>query len=178
MLSNVNSHHSHRSNQRSAWDDEGGEPRRERQDIVQSLGEIHFFNQLQEYIQEVDTYQQSVVCTLHNILKNSLLQSINQEVILQSDDPESKGSYEITHQLCYFKNINIINKRQMRRQNLERQIKERIRLMRKDQMHFLSLQYPELINDLRTRPLDLDILPNELTISQYNFAEKSVKATE
>jgi len=89
--------------------------RRERLDIVQSLGEIHFFNQLQEYVQEVDTYQQSVVCTFHNILKNSLLQSINQEVILQSDDPESKGSYEITHQLCYFKNINIINKRQMRR---------------------------------------------------------------
>jgi len=50
--------------------------------------------------------------------------------------------------------------------------------MRKDQMHFLSLQYPELINDLRTRPLDLDILPNELTLSQYNFAEKGAKAAE
>lgn len=111
VMSNVNSHHSHRSGQRSAFENEPGETRRERQEYVQSLSETHLFNQIQEYIQEVDTYLQSLVCTFHNILKNSLLQSINQEVILQSDGSECNGSYEITHQLCYFKNINIVNKR-------------------------------------------------------------------
>ena len=50
----------------------------------------------------------------------------------------------------------------MKRQNLEKSIKERMQLMRKDQKQFLSKQYPELANDLGTRPLDmLDELRNQ-----------------
>lgn len=103
---------------------------------------------------QVDNYLKTIVCTFHNILKNSLLKSIQ--------DQRFGGSYDITHQLCYFKNINIQNKRQMKRQNLEKSIKERMQLMRKDQKQFLSKQYPELANDLGTRPLDmLDELRNQ-----------------
>ena len=43
----------------------------------------------------------------------------------------------------------------MKTQNLEKSIKERMFLMRKDQREFLSNQYPELINDMRTRPLEM-----------------------
>ena len=50
----------------------------------------------------------------------------------------------------------------MKRQNLEKSIKERMQLMRKDQKQFLSKQYPELANDLGPRPLDmLDELRNQ-----------------
>ena len=84
-----------------------------------SVPETQFYHELSEYIQKVDDYLKKMICTFHNIIKNSLLQSINQEVILHEKQQEFGGTYDITHQLCYFKNLNIRNKRQMKRQNLE-----------------------------------------------------------
>lgn len=72
------------------------------------MSEVHFFKYLSDYINKADQHLKKMICTFHNIIKNSLLQSINQEVILQQ---EYGGSYDVTHQLCYFKNINIRNKR-------------------------------------------------------------------
>jgi hypothetical protein len=141
------------SAQSSNPDDELGR-KKKNNNIFESMSEKNFFFSLQQYMGQVDNYLKTIVCTFHNILKNSLLKSIQ--------DQRFGGSYDITHQLCYFKNINIQNKRQMKRQNLEKSIKERMQLMRKDQKQFLSKQYPELANDLGTRPLDmLDELRNQ-----------------
>jgi len=127
------------------------------------MSEVHFFKYLSDYINKADQHLKKMICTFHNIIKNSLLQSINQEVILQQQQQEYGGSYDVTHQLCYFKNINIRNKRQMKRQNLEQSIKQRILLLRKDQKQFLTNQYPELANDSSTRPLDI---PGEVKTPQ------------
>lgn len=66
----------------------------------------------------------------------------------------------------------------MRRQSLELQIKKRIRLLRQDQTHFLSKQYPELTKEIQTWLLDPTVPSNDLALSHYNFADKSVKASE
>ena len=86
-----------------------------------SVSEKHFFRDLVDYVQGVDLYLRQIVCSYHNILKNSLLQSINSDLTVLNNQSES--DYSITHQLCYFKNINVQNKRQMKRRNLEYSIK-------------------------------------------------------
>lgn len=86
-----------------------------------------------------------MVCTLHNILVSALWQAIHQELLAEPTENAAAGAQKISHQLCYFRMFKSLqNKRQMRRVNLERQIKRRMRLMREDQRHFLSKVYPEL----------------------------------
>jgi len=64
---------------------------------IESLSEKHFFNGLSEYILQVDEYLKTVICTFHNILKNSLLQSINEDVLLQQADLQGSQANEVTH---------------------------------------------------------------------------------
>jgi hypothetical protein len=108
-------------------------------------------------VTQTDEYLKQAVCTFHNILKNCLLQTINQDVILLQQDQRVGDSYNITHQLCYFKNFNFQNKRQMKIKKVEQSIKQRMQMLRKEQRQFLKNQYPELVRDLATRPLDLEV---------------------
>ena len=38
-----------------------------------SVPETQFYHELLEYIQKVDDYLKKMICTFHNIIKNSLL---------------------------------------------------------------------------------------------------------
>ena len=58
------------------------------------MSEKNFFHLLKDYIAQVDSYLKTVVCTYHNILKNSLLQSINQEAL---NHLESSEAFDISH---------------------------------------------------------------------------------
>lgn len=140
----------------------------------EAMSHKSFFFLLQDYLSQADEYLKGTVCTFHNILKNCLLQSINSEVIKHSSSSQRSGdSYEVTHQICYFKNFNFQNKRQMKINRVERCIKERMQMLGKDRTQFLRSQYPELLRDLATR-VDLmdDIKPSQ-QFRHLKFADQT-----
>jgi hypothetical protein len=59
------------------------------------MSERNFFPNLKDYIQQVDQFLKYNICTFHNILKNSVLHSVNQEVELEKMDADD--TYNIGH---------------------------------------------------------------------------------
>ena len=61
---------------------------------VDSISERHFFKNLINSINSVDEYLKTIIYTFHHVLKNTLLQLINKDNLLQDF---SKYQNSITH---------------------------------------------------------------------------------